>query len=144
MSAKGIRPGVDVVFVGPADLSTALGVPGDLDGPGVQGRHHPHRRHDPRQHRLRQARRDRGGDPGGGADIVTAARQAGIASGILSRNADHAAACLEDGFSFVGVGSDATLLASSATPSRNRSRTGPADRHDLSVHASAGFVAPNR
>jgi len=80
-------PGVDVVFVGPADLSTALGVPGDLEAP---------------EFRTAVTR------------IVTAARQAGIASGILSRNADHAAACIEDGFSFVGVGSDATLLAAAA------------------------------
>jgi 4-hydroxy-2-oxoheptanedioate aldolase len=80
-------PGVDVVFVGPADLSTSLGVPGDLNAPV-----------------FRDAV----------TRITTAARQAGIASGILSRNADHAQACLEDGFSFVGVGSDATLLAGAA------------------------------
>jgi len=80
-------PGVDVVFVGPADLSTALGVPGDLDAPAFKT---------------------------AVSRIIAAARQAGIASGILSRNADHAVRCLEEGFSFVGVGSDATLLAASA------------------------------
>lgn len=79
--------GVDVLFVGPADLSTALGVPGQLDAPTF---------------RAAVAR------------VVAAARGAGIAAGILSRHAEHAAACLEDGFSFVGVGSDATLLASAA------------------------------
>jgi 2-keto-3-deoxy-L-rhamnonate aldolase RhmA len=44
--------------------------------------------------------------------VVDAARKAGIAAGILARSPEHAAACLEDGFTFVGVGSDATLLAS--------------------------------
>ncbi len=76
--------GVDVLFVGPADLSTALGIPGQLDAPA-----------------FRSAI----------ARVVGAARAAGIAAGILARNPEHAAACLEDGFSFVGVGSDATLLA---------------------------------
>jgi 2-dehydro-3-deoxyglucarate aldolase/4-hydroxy-2-oxoheptanedioate aldolase len=80
-------PGVDVIFVGPADLSTALGVPGRLDAPV-----------------FRDAVKR----------IVGAAGDAGIAAGILSRDSDHAAACLADGFSFVGVGSDATLLGSAA------------------------------
>ena len=80
-------PGVDVLFVGPADLSTALGIPGQLDAPAFRS---------------------------AVARVVAAARGAGIAAGILSRNAEHAAACLDDGFSFVGVGSDATLLASAA------------------------------
>ena len=45
------------------------------------------------------------------ASVVEATRDAGIAD-ILARNPEHAAACLEHGFTFVGVGSDATLLAS--------------------------------
>jgi len=80
-------PGVDVLFIGPADLSTALGVPGQLDSSPFRS---------------------------AVAKVVQAARAAGIAAGILSRDADHANACLEDGFTFVGVGSDATLLASAA------------------------------
>ena len=79
-------PGVDVLFVGPADLSTAL---------SIQGSWMPHV--------------PLGGVPRGGAT-----RDAGIAAGILARSPEHAAACLEDGFTFVGVGSDATLLASAA------------------------------
>ena len=82
-----VIPGVDVLFVGPADLSTALGIPGQLDAP-----------------RFRSA----------AERVVGATRDAGIAAGILARNPEHAAACLEDGFTFVGVGSDATLLASAA------------------------------
>jgi len=80
-------PGVDVLFVGPADLSTALGVPGRLDEPV-----------------FRDAV----------SRIVAAGRAAGIASGILARDADHARSCLADGFSFVGIGSDATLLGSAS------------------------------
>ncbi len=80
-------PGVDVLFVGPADLSTALGVPGQLDAPA---------------YRSAVAR------------VVTAAGAAGIGAGILARNTEHANTCLDDGFTFVGVGSDATLLASAA------------------------------
>jgi 2-keto-3-deoxy-L-rhamnonate aldolase RhmA len=80
-------PGVDVLFIGPADLSTALGVPGQLDSPAFRS---------------------------AVTRVVTAARTAGIAAGILARNSEHASSCLEDGFTFVGVGSDATLLASAA------------------------------
>jgi 2-dehydro-3-deoxyglucarate aldolase/4-hydroxy-2-oxoheptanedioate aldolase len=78
-------PGVDVLFVGPADLSTALGVPGQLDSEVFK---------------AAQAR------------IIAAARNAGISAGILSRDSDHADTCLEAGYTFVGVASDAALLAS--------------------------------
>jgi 2-keto-3-deoxy-L-rhamnonate aldolase RhmA len=82
-----VIPGVDVLFVGPADLSTALGIPGQLDAPPFRS---------------------------AASRVVGAARDAGIAAGILARNPEHAATCVEDGFTFVGVGSDATLLASAA------------------------------
>ena len=82
-----VIPGVDVLFVGPADLSTALGIPGQLDALAFRS---------------------------AASRVVGAARDAGIAAGILARNPEHTAACLEDGFTFVGVGSDATLLASAA------------------------------
>jgi len=94
----------------PADLSAALGVPGDIDAPV-----------------FRDAI----------TRIVTAARQAGIAASILSRNADHAKACLEDGFSFVGVGSDATLLAASVTAVTNRSRKAPTDPEGIPLNGAA-------
>lgn len=76
--------GVDALFVGPADLSTALGVPGQLDSPTFKAAE---------------------------AKVIAAARAAGISAGILSRDGDHASACLDAGYSFVGVGSDASLLA---------------------------------
>jgi 2-keto-3-deoxy-L-rhamnonate aldolase RhmA len=82
-----------VLFVGPADLSTALGIPGQLDAPTFRS---------------------------AAARVVAAARDAGIAAGILARDPADAAACLEDGFTFVGVGSDATLLASAAKAAVNR------------------------
>jgi len=47
------------------------------------------------------------------ARVVEATRDAGIAD-ILARNPEHAADRLEHRFTFVGVGSDATLLASAA------------------------------
>ena len=83
-----VIPGVDVLFVGPARISsTALGIPGQLDAASFRA---------------------------AAARVVGATRKAGIAAGILARSSEHAAACLEDGFTFVGVGSDATLLASAA------------------------------
>ena len=82
-----VIPGVDVLFISPADLSTALGIPGQLDAASFRA---------------------------AAARVVGATRKAGIAAGILARSSEHAAACLEDGFTFVGVGSDATLLASAA------------------------------
>ncbi len=76
--------GVDVVFVGPADLSTALGVPGQLSSDLFQE---------------------------AAARVIGAARKAGIAAGILARDGEHADQCLDAGFTFVGIGSDASLLA---------------------------------
>ncbi len=80
-------PGVDVLFVGPRDLTHALGVPGRLD------------------------------DPGFGAALTRvsrAAESAGIAAGILAGTAEAAARYAGDGFTFLGVGSNSTTLASAA------------------------------
>jgi 2-dehydro-3-deoxyglucarate aldolase/4-hydroxy-2-oxoheptanedioate aldolase len=80
-------PGVDVLFVGPRDLSTDLGCPGQFDHPEF----------------------------GGALDrVLTAAKNAGIAAGILAGDARQAAAYAGMGFRFVGVGSDASLLARAA------------------------------
>ncbi len=79
--------GVDVLFVGPGDLSYALGTPGDLAAAG-----------------FRKA-----------IDAVLAACRAhGIAAGILVRTAADAARYLELGYSFLAVGSDSGMLASGA------------------------------
>jgi 2-dehydro-3-deoxyglucarate aldolase/4-hydroxy-2-oxoheptanedioate aldolase len=78
-------PGVDVLFVGPRDLSQALGIPGRMDHPA-----------------FRDAL----------ARVSRAAEAAGIAAGILAGTAEAAARYVDDGFTFVGVGSDSTTLAS--------------------------------
>lgn len=80
-------PGVDVLFVGPRDLSTDLGCPGDFDHPEFSSA-------------LDQ--------------VLAATKNAGIAAGILAGDARQAAAYAGLGFRFVGVGSDASLLARAA------------------------------
>ncbi len=80
-------PGVDVLFVGPMDLSHALGVPGMFDAP-----------------EFRAAL----------TDVVRAAKSAEISAGILVSNRDQALGCVEDGFTFVGIASDSGLLGAAA------------------------------
>jgi 2-dehydro-3-deoxyglucarate aldolase/4-hydroxy-2-oxoheptanedioate aldolase len=80
-------PGVDVIFVGPGDLSTALGVPGHLSSPEFLGA------------------LDR---------VVSAARSANVAAGILWPELDRVGWLNELGFSFVSVASDSALLRSAA------------------------------
>jgi 2-dehydro-3-deoxyglucarate aldolase/4-hydroxy-2-oxoheptanedioate aldolase len=82
--------GVDVLFVGPRDLTHALGVPGQTDAPEFQNA-------------LRQ--------------VVVAARAAGVAPGILASSEQQARRYAEEGFTFIGVGSDASLLANAARAS---------------------------
>jgi 2-dehydro-3-deoxyglucarate aldolase/4-hydroxy-2-oxoheptanedioate aldolase len=81
-------PGVDVLFVGPADLSHALGVPGMFESPEF-----------------------------GGAliAVVRAAQSARISAGILVPDRDRALQCVEAGFTFVAIASDSALLASAAS-----------------------------
>lgn len=79
--------GVDVLFVGPTDLSHSLGVPG------------------------------RFGDPiylDALGTVVTAASAMGKAAGILLRDSRALAAHLEMGFRFVGLGSDGAFVADGA------------------------------
>ena len=84
-------PGVDVLFVGPADLSHALGVPGMFAAP-----------------EFRAAL----------AAVVCAAKSAGISAGILAPDRDRALECVEAGFTFVAIASDSALLASAAAQLR--------------------------
>jgi 2-keto-3-deoxy-L-rhamnonate aldolase RhmA len=90
-------PGVDVLFVGPRDLSTDLGCPGRFDHPDFE-----------------QAL-DR---------VLAAAKNAGIVAGILAGDARQAAAYAALGFRFVGVGSDASLLARTAYETVRQLRPG--------------------
>jgi 4-hydroxy-2-oxoheptanedioate aldolase len=76
--------GVDVLFVGPQDLSHNLGVPGDLEAATY----------------LAAVER-----------VRAAAARHGKACGLLVRDGATAAARQADGWTFVAVGSDTTLLA---------------------------------
>ena len=79
--------GVDVLFVGPADLSHSMGIPGRFD--------------DARY--LSALER-----------VVAAAEGAGKASGILLRDATALPRHLDLGFRFVGLGSDGAFIADGA------------------------------
>jgi 2-keto-3-deoxy-L-rhamnonate aldolase RhmA len=80
-------PGVDVLFVGPRDLTHALGVPGRTEAP---------------EYRDALAR------------VVAAARAAGVAAGVLAATRDAADGYVDDGFGFVAVGSDSSFIATAA------------------------------
>ncbi len=84
LDAIAATPGADVLFVGPQDLSYALGVPRRFDHPDFQ------------------EVLDR---------VVATCRRHGKAAGILANDRTAAERYLERGFSFVAIGSDATLLA---------------------------------
>lgn len=77
-------PGVDAVFIGAADLAATMGHLGDPRHPRVV------------------AAVDR---------IVELARAAGMPLGTLVRGADAAEAAFAQGYGFVGVGTDSSLLA---------------------------------
>jgi len=88
-------PGADVLFVGPRDLSHDLGVPGDLTAPSFVAA-------------LEKVR--------------TAGRDHGKACGILANDGAMAAARLDEGWTFVAIGSDSTLLAAAAVTNLDRAR----------------------
>jgi 4-hydroxy-2-oxoheptanedioate aldolase len=79
--------GVDVLFVGPADLSHSLGIPGQFDHPDYT------------------AALDR---------VAAACRAHGKAAGILVYDPAVVPPLLQRGFTFVGVGADAALVADNA------------------------------
>lgn len=84
LDAIAATPGADVLFVGPQDLSYALGVPRQFDAP------------------VFQEALDR---------VVVACRAHGKVAGILTNDRAGAEAYLARGFKFIAIGSDATLLA---------------------------------
>jgi 2-keto-3-deoxy-L-rhamnonate aldolase RhmA len=75
--------GVDVLFVGPTDLSHALGIPGRVDDP-----------------RFEEALRS----------VAVAARRAGKAAGVMLWHPDDARRYLELGYTFLSISSDGSLL----------------------------------
>ena len=84
--------GVDVLFIGPADLSASLGVPGQLDSAPFR------------------AALER---------VAQAASGAGKAAGILTGDPAAAAWYHDHGFSFVSVASDSALLRAAAQRAAN-------------------------
>jgi 4-hydroxy-2-oxoheptanedioate aldolase len=87
--------GVDVLFVGPQDLSFNLGVPFDLQSPAY----------------LDAVER-----------VRAAAERHGKTCGLLVGDGAAAAQRLAEGWRFVAIGSDATLLAASVTAQLARAR----------------------
>lgn len=88
LDAIAATPGVDGVFIGPADLSASMGHPGNAGHPDVQAVI---------------------------ADGVKRIRAAGKAPGILATTEAGAKQWLAAGVLFVAVGADTMLLASSAS-----------------------------
>jgi 2-keto-3-deoxy-L-rhamnonate aldolase RhmA len=79
--------GVDVLFVGPTDLSHSMGILGQIEHP-----------------RFQEAL----------ATVASAAKVAGKACGILLRTPEDAPHLLSMGYTFLGCGSDASLLRTAA------------------------------
>lgn len=82
--------GVDLLFVGPLDLSFALGVPREFDHPDFL------------------AALDR---------VLAAANTAGIAAGILAATVEAAQAFSARGFEFIALSSDSVLLSTAISTS---------------------------
>lgn len=76
-------PGIDVLFIGPRDLSHDIGVPGNTAAPAFQNA-------------LKQ--------------VLDAADAAGLATGILAPDVAAASRYADQGLRFIGIGSDASLL----------------------------------
>lgn len=93
-------PGVDGVFIGPADLSASLGFPGQTEHPEVLARIE---------------------------DAIACIERTGKASGILTTNEDLARRYLELGVSFICVGLDTNLLMqhTRALAARFKGQTAP-------------------
>jgi 4-hydroxy-2-oxoheptanedioate aldolase len=79
--------GVDVLFVGPADLSHSMGIPGRFEEPAFV------------------AALDA---------VVAACRAHGKSAGILLAGASGVAAARAQGFTFIGIGSDGTFVVNGA------------------------------
>ena len=87
--------GVDVLFIGPRDLSHDLGVPGDTTAPAFV------------------EALDR---------VLAAGQRHGKACGLLVNDGAAAAQRLEQGWTFVAIGSDSTLLAAASRAALHHAR----------------------
>jgi 4-hydroxy-2-oxoheptanedioate aldolase len=98
LDAIAATPGVDGVFIGPADLSASMGHPGNPGHPDVQAA-------------IRQG--------------IARIRAAGKAAGILATAEPQARQWLEAGATFVAVGVDTMLLSAAASDLLARFKTAP-------------------
>ena len=88
--------GVDVLFIGPRDLSHDLGVPGDVTAPVfVQALE----------------------------TVLAAGKRHGKACGLLVNDGAAAATRIQQGWTFVAIGSDSTLLAAASRTALTAART---------------------
>ncbi len=95
LAAIAATPGVDGVFIGPADLSASMGFPGQPGHPQVQAAM---------------------------ADAIRTIVQAGKAPGILATTQEQAQHWLQCGALFVAVGIDTMLLTQAASALRDKFR----------------------
>jgi 4-hydroxy-2-oxoheptanedioate aldolase len=84
LEAIASTPGVDGVFIGPADLSASMGLPGQLAHPEVKATI---------------------------SDAIKRIRACGKAAGILTQDVAYAKQCIADGTTFTAVGLDIGILA---------------------------------
>jgi 2-keto-3-deoxy-L-rhamnonate aldolase RhmA len=80
-------PGVDVLFVGPSDLSTSMGIPGQFDAPELLAAFDA---------------------------VIAAAREQKISAAILAGDLSRVEPLSVRGFDFIAVGSDSSLLRGAA------------------------------
>lgn len=80
-------PGVDVLFVGPSDLSTSMGIPGQFDAPELLAAFDA---------------------------VIAAAREQKISAAILAGDLSRVESLSVRGFDFIAVGSDSSLLRGAA------------------------------
>jgi 2-keto-3-deoxy-L-rhamnonate aldolase RhmA len=101
VDAIAATPGVDVLFIGPNDLSANLGVFRQFDSPTY----------------LTAVDR-----------IVTATKRHGVSAGYMASSADEVLQRVDQGFRFIAAGTDARLLAAAAAATYGDIRRGLAER----------------
>lgn len=104
--------GLDVAFIGPTDLSVDFGVPGHSDAPVVRSRI---------------------------GEIEEAAARTGTIMGAFVSSVDAARKCVEDGYRYIAVSGDVTLLSKAARGlleelSELREQLVPSLQHNHSRH----------
>jgi 2-keto-3-deoxy-L-rhamnonate aldolase RhmA len=87
LSAIAAVPGVDVMFVGPSDLTWSLGIPGQVDDDRYWA---------------------------AVVDVAKAAKENGKPAGVLLGNAEMALRYVELGYTFIGLSADAGFLQAAA------------------------------